>query len=83
MSSDEESLSSSSYNSEEDQDQEQDQGADVDQDAENKEGEVLEEGDDEEPTPNMITFDSPIVTMEFHNASDKIACGLMDGVVAL
>jgi hypothetical protein len=80
MSSDEESLSSS-YNSEDNQDhdQEQDQGADEDQDVENKN----DGAEEEEATPNTITFDSPIVSVEFHNSADKIACGLMDGVVAL
>jgi WD40 repeat protein len=84
MSSDEESLSSS-YNSEDDNqdhDQEQDQGADQDQDVENK-NDGAEEEEEEEATPNTITFDSPIVSVEFHNSADKIACGLMDGVVAL
>jgi hypothetical protein len=84
MSSDEESLSSS-YNSEDDNqdhDQEQDQGADEDQDVENK-NDGAEEEEEEEATPNTITFDSPIVSVEFHNSADKIACGLMDGVVAL
>lgn len=85
MSSDEESVSSS-YNSDEDQvqdhDQEQGEANVENQDVENNNDDAGEE-DEEEATPNTISFDSPIARIEFHNSADKVACGLMDGVVTL
>ena len=83
MSINEESLSSSDYES-------TDEGRDHDQDQDQvtEEGQAIEvadvsDDDDDEQTPSIITFDSPVVSLEFHNSSDKIACGLMDGVVTL